>query len=139
MSTLVYKESARAQQGGVFHLHFGFPLPFCQLACRTATLLSSFAKEQEIGHGQPSRNNPHRRIQTLVGVTIYLAHPRKHNNGWMPFVCRAGGEVKNPDPSDTTQGEGQYYEVVINRRMQSAEHKECEETEGESEAGYETG
>lgn len=43
---LAYKESARAQQGGVFHLHFGFPLPSCQLACLTVTLLSSFAKEQ---------------------------------------------------------------------------------------------
>lgn len=48
--TLAYKESARAHEGGVSHLRFGFPLPFCQLACLTATLLSSFAKEQEIGH-----------------------------------------------------------------------------------------
>lgn len=33
-------------------------------------------------------------------------------------------EVKNPDPSDTTQREGQYYEVLFNRGMQGAEHKE---------------
>lgn len=41
---------AKAEQWGVFHLHSGFPLPFCQLACLTVTLLSSFAKEHEIGH-----------------------------------------------------------------------------------------
>lgn len=41
---------ARAEQWGVFHLRFGFPLPFCQLACLTAMLLSSFAKEHERGH-----------------------------------------------------------------------------------------
>lgn len=37
------------------------------------------------------------------------------------WLCRAGVEVRNPDPSDTTQGEGQYYEVVFNRGMQGVE------------------
>lgn len=57
-------------QGGVFHLRFGFPLPFCQPACLTATLLSSFAKEQEIGHSQLSRNgnsSPHGKTDSGFG------------------------------------------------------------------------
>lgn len=37
---------------------------------------------------------------------------------------RTEGDVRNPDLSDTTQGEGQYYEAVFNRGTQGAEHKE---------------
>lgn len=52
--TLPYKVAhqhiCKSRRVGVFHLHFGFPLPFCQLACLTAMLLFSFAKEHEIGH-----------------------------------------------------------------------------------------
>lgn len=40
------------------------------------------------------------------------------------WLCRTGVEVKNPDPSNTTQGKRQYYEVVFNRGRQSAEHEE---------------
>lgn len=69
---------ARAQLQGIFYLRFGFPLLFCQLACLTAMLLSSFAKEYETGHTVSSLEAHFlqpvgRLIQALVGVIIYLA------------------------------------------------------------------
>lgn len=123
---LAYREPARAQQGGVFHLRFGFPLPFCQLACLTAMLLSSFAKEQETGHSQPSRNNPHRKTRVRLGWELLFLPliPGNIKMAGCVWLCRAGVEVKNSDPSDTTQGEGQNYEVVFSRGMQGVEHKE---------------
>jgi len=65
---------ARTQQRGVFHLRFGFPLPFYQLACLTATLLSSFAKEQETGHTvNPLETHPPRgKADSGSGGSYYL-------------------------------------------------------------------
>lgn len=65
---------ARAEKWRVFHLRFGFPLPFCQLACLTAMLLSSFAKEHEIGHTvSPLETSPSRgKADSGSGRSYYL-------------------------------------------------------------------
>ena len=59
-----------------------------------------------------------RLIQALVGVIIYLVHPREATNSGCVQLCRIGVEVRNPDLSDMTQREGQYYQAMFNRETE---------------------
>lgn len=137
---------ARAQLQGIFYLRFGFPLLFCQLACLTAMLLSSFAKEYETGHTVSSLEahflqQACGKADSSFGGSYYLLSSsyrtwqRLNTFGCVGFWM----EVRNPNLSDTTHGEGQYFEAAFNGGMQGVQSKKCVEAEERSRAGMKWG